>query len=61
MMCYVKVCGGEDSLDRVSQCFGYKTRPPDHGATDKEIADYLVNLNRERNKKFKAPPVVIRH
>ena len=60
-MCYVKVCGGEDSLDHVSQCYGYETRPPGAGAGEKEIAEYLVELNKERNKKFLAPLVVIRH
>ena len=60
-MCYVKVCGGEDSLDHVSQCYGYETRPPGAGAGEKEIAEYLVELNKERNKKFQAPLVVIRH
>ena len=60
-MCYVKVCGGEDSLDHVSTCFGYESKPPGAGATDREIADYLVELNKERNKKFQSPLVLIRN
>ena len=26
--CYTQVCGGEDSLDHVSVCFGYDSKPP---------------------------------
>ena len=54
-MCFVKVCGGEDDLDHMSQCFGYSTRPPAQGASEGEIANYLVELSKERNRKFKIP------
>ena len=60
-MCYVKVCGGEDSLDHVSTCFGYQSRPPGAGSSEQEIADYLVELNKERNKKYQSPLVLIRN
>ena len=46
-MCYVKVCCGEDSLNHVSQCFGYSVRPPPAGASEKMVAEYLVELNKE--------------
>ena len=60
-MCFVKVCGGEDSLEHVGQCFGYKARPPPAGASERMVADYLVELNKERNKKFQHPLVQIRN
>ena len=50
--CYVGVCGGEDSLEHVSQCFGYSAVPSGDGS-EKAQAEYLVELNRERMKKFK--------
>ena len=59
--CYVGVCGGQDTLDHVSQCFGYQTKPPGPGAPEQEIANYLVELNKERTKRFKSPLVIIRN
>ena len=50
--CYIEVCGGEDSLEHVSQCFGYSTVPSGDGS-EKAQAEYLVDLNKERMKKFK--------
>ena len=49
--CYVGVCGGEDELEHVSQCFGYLSNPSgDH--SEKGQAHYLVQLNAERIAKF---------
>ena len=48
--CYTKVCGGEDSLEHVSQCFGYQTTPSGV-PTEEAQAEYLVALNKERMEK----------
>ena len=49
--CYVGVCGGEDELEHVSQCFGYSSTPSgDHSELGQ--AQYLVELNAERIKNF---------
>ena len=48
--CYVGVCGGEDSLEHVSQCFGYTTVPSGDGSERAQV-EYLVELNKERLKR----------
>ena len=58
--CYIGVCGGQDTLDHVSQCFGYSTKAPKEGSSEQEIVDYLVELSKERNKRFNAPLITIR-
>ena len=58
--CLIKVCGGQDDLDHVSQCFGYTARPGYDGS-EKSQAEYLVELHKERTKKFKLPLVTIRN
>ena len=58
--CLIKVCGGQDDLDHVSQCFGYTARPGYDGS-EKSQAEYLVELHKERTKKFKLPLVHIRN
>ena len=50
----VRVCGGEDTLEHVSQCFGYSARPKGDGS-EKSQAEYLIELNKERIKKFNLP------
>ena len=60
-MCYVKVCGGNDNLKHVKECFGYDSKPPRAGASEKEMANYLVELNKERNRKYQSPLVLIRN
>ena len=60
-MCYVKVCGGNDNLKHVKECFGYESKPPKAGASEKEMANYLVELNKERNRKYQSPLVLIRN
>ena len=52
--CFVGVCGGEDTLDHVSQCFGYKSTLKEDGSERSQV-DYLVELNEERLKKYKRP------
>ena len=47
--CYTKVCGGQDNLDHVSQCFGYTSKSQRAGASNQNIANYLFELNKERN------------
>ena len=49
--CYVGTCGGDDSLDHVSQCFGYSAVPSLDGSKRSQV-EYLVELNRERMKRF---------
>ena len=58
--CLVKVCGGEDEIDHITKCFGYSTQCPKGGNT-KQLAEYLVALNRERIKKFNLPLIYFRH
>ena len=43
--CLVKVCGGEDEI----------------GDSTKQLAEYLVALNRERIKKYNLPLIYFRH
>ena len=38
--CYIKVCGGEDSLEHVSQCLRYQSAPSGV-PTEQAQADYL--------------------
>ena len=52
--CFVGVCGGEDTLDHVSQCFGYKSTLREDGSERSQV-DYLIELNEERMKKYKRP------
>ena len=49
--CYIGVCGGEDSLEHVSQCFGYSAVPSGDGSERSQV-EYLVELNKERMKRF---------
>ena len=58
--CLVRVCGGEDTLDHVSQCFGYNTRYTGDGS-EKSQAEFLVELHKERVKKFKFPLIHVRN
>ena len=53
--CFVQVCGGEDSLEHVSQCFGYESTFNKKDSSEQAQAEYLVALNRERLKKYKRP------
>ena len=50
-LCLGRVCGGEDSLAHVMECETYDTR---YSGVDSEwaLADYLVKLYIERNKKY---------
>ena len=52
--CFVGVCGGEDTLDHVSQCFGYQATPSGDGSERSQV-EYLLALNEERTKKYKRP------
>ena len=58
--CFVGVCGGEDSLDHVSQCFGYDSTPSGDGSERGQVA-YLVALNRERMRKYSRPLIFYSH
>ena len=58
--CLVRVCGGEDTLDHVSQCFGYTTRYTGDGS-EKSQAEFLVELHKERVKKFMFPLIHVRN
>ena len=53
--CFVQVCGGEDSLEHVSQCFGYESTFNKKDSSEQAQAEYLVALNRERLKKYRRP------
>ena len=50
-LCLGRVCGGEDSLAHVMECETYDTR---YSGVDSEwaLADYLVKLYIQRNKKY---------
>ena len=52
--CLVRVCGGEDNIEHVSQCFGYSARPTGDGSEQSQ-ADYLLALHKERTQKYKFP------
>ena len=52
--CLVRVCGGEDDLNHISECFGYSTKPEGDGG-EKSQAEYLVRLNKERISKYRFP------
>ena len=58
--CLVKVCGGDDEIDHITKCFGYTAKCPMGGNT-KQLAQYLVELNKERIKKYNLPLVYFRH
>ena len=57
--CLVRVCGGEDDLDHISQCFGYESRL--EGPSEQDQATYLRNLHKERTKKFGKPLIYIKY
>ena len=58
-LCLGKVCGGEDSLEHVMQCDLYDTRYNGHDS-EWALADYLVKLYIERNKKYGEALVYLR-
>ena len=58
--CLVKVCRGEDEIDHITKCFGYSAKCPNGGNT-KQLAQYLVELNRKRIKKYNLPLVYFKH
>ena len=57
--CLTRVCGGEDDLDHVQECFGYEARPSSEGS-EQAMADYLYELHKERVRKFKRPLIYIK-
>lgn len=52
--CLFGVCCGEDSLAHITECFGYRTRPPPN-LREEDLSDYLLELHRERIQRWKAP------
>ena len=57
--CWVKVCLGTDGPMHVAECFGYSARiKPGH--SEDELVDYLVELHKERLKKFGQPLVYLK-
>ena len=58
--CLIQVCGGEDNLEHVSQCFGYQARPNQWDGSNKSTAEYLLELHKEQIKKFNMPLINFR-
>ena len=54
LQCHVKVCGGLDDIDHIQECFGYTTRLKGNGS-EEAMADYLLELHKERVAKFGVP------
>ena len=52
--CLVGICGGDDSIEHVSVCFGYRTRSPPN-MREEDLSSYLIELNRERIQRWEAP------
>ena len=48
------ICGGDDSIEHVSVCFGYRTRSPPN-MREEDLSSYLIELNRERIQRWEAP------
>ena len=57
--CLVRVCGGEDTLEHVSECFGYQARLG--GQSEADHASYLRELHKERTKKYNKPLIFIKY
>ena len=49
--CHVKVCGGLDEMSHIQNCFGYSSRLKGDG-NEEAMAEYLLELHKERVKKF---------
>ena len=56
--CLVRVCGGEDTLNHISECFGYDAKP--RGSSEQDLASYLRDLNRERTQKYGKPLIFVK-
>ena len=56
--CLVGVCCGDDSLEHVQHCPGYRTRSPDN-MRDEDLGKYLLELHRERIQRWNAPLIQV--
>ena len=53
--CVMPLCGEDDTLDHIKECKWYETKWDEKCSTERELANYLVKINRERLKKVKMP------
>ena len=59
--CWVGWCCGDDDINHIMKCEGYNTKPPrDDKGDEKVIADYLIELNSERIRRWGCPLIYIR-
>ena len=59
--CWVGWCCGDDDINHVMVCEGYDTKPPrDDKGDEKIVADYLIELNSERIRRWGCPLIYIR-
>ena len=54
VQCLVGTCGGEDSLQHITVCHGYRTRPPPN-MREEDLCQYLLEIHRERIQRWSAP------
>ena len=54
--CMAPMCGGSDTLSHVQACPFYTTKwKKEYTDMDKQMAEYLLQINRERQRKYMLP------
>ena len=54
--CVVPMCGGPDTLSHVQVCPFYSTKwKKEYADTDEQMAEYLLQINRDRLRKYMLP------
>ena len=53
--CVWPMCSGEDDFEHIKVCRFYENRWSNKFCTEEELAKFIVNINRERMRKFKMP------
>ena len=54
VQCLVGTCCGDDNLEHITQCPGYRTKAP-FNMREEDLSKYLLEIHRERIQRWEAP------